>query len=432
MALTLSSTGDRLRGYIPDRGAGRTLALATFIDATGTGLFLAGAAIFFVRSIGLTAAQVGLGLSVGAAVGFATTVPIGVLGDRLGPRRLFVLFQLWRAACLVALVFVSDVVSFTVVAALMATAESATPSLRQAVVAAAVDGERRVRTMASLRSTSNAGFSVGALLAVPLIAAGSAAAFRSIMLGDALSFVGAALILARVPLTRVAAARPRAGFLTVLGSFRDWRYAGLAALNSVLTLHMTILVYGIPLWLIHATSAPAGLVAVLMLLNTVMAVVLQVPFSKHATVSGGAPRVLRLAGVMLAGCSVAIATAALVSPRFAAALLILATALMSLGEIWQVAGAWELSYRYADPEREVQYLAVFSLGVTAQDVFGPALVTAAVIAIGTAGWMGLAALFLVATLLVGPATSALERASKQAATHDSQDSKEEPCCAPTA
>ncbi len=190
--------------------------------------------------------------------------------------------------------------------------------------------------------------------------------------------------------------------------------------------------YGIPLWLIHATSAPAGLVAVLMLLNTVMAVVLQVPFSKHATVSGGAPRVLRLAGVMLAGCSVAIATAALVSPRFAAALLILATALMSLGEIWQVAGAWELSYRYADPEREVQYLAVFSLGVTAQDVFGPALVTAAVIAIGTAGWMGLAALFLVATLLVGPATSALERASKQAATHDSQDSKEEPCCAPTA
>ena len=79
MALTLSSTADRLRGYIPDRGAGRTLALATFIDATGTGLFLAGAAIFFVRSIGLTAAQVGLGLSVGAAVGFATTVPIGVL-----------------------------------------------------------------------------------------------------------------------------------------------------------------------------------------------------------------------------------------------------------------------------------------------------------------------------------------------------------------
>ena len=314
----------------------------------------------------------------------------------------------------------------------MAIAETATPSLTQAVVASAVDGESRVRNMAILRSTRNAGFSVGALLAAPLIAAGSAAAISVIMFGDALSFVVAALVLARVPLTRVAAVRRRAGFLTVLGSFHDWRYVGLASLNSVLTLHMTILVFGIPLWLIHATSAPAGLVAVLMVLNTVMAVVLQVPFSRHATISGGARRVLRLAGVTLAGCSVAIAAAAYASPGIAAGLLVLATTLMSLGEIWQAAGAWELSYRYADPEREVQYLAVFSLGVAAQDIFGPALVTAAVIGTGAAGWMGLAAVFVVATLLVGPATSALERASGLAAMHGSKDSKEEPCCALTA
>jgi hypothetical protein len=429
---TLALTGDRLKGYIPDRGAGRTLALVTFIDSIGTGLFLAGAAIFFVRSIGLTAVQVGLGLSVGGLIGFATTVPIGVLGDLLGPRRLLVLFQLWRAGCLVALVFVSGVGSFTVVAALVAIAETATPSLTQAVVASAVDGKSRVRNMAILRSTRNIGFSMGALLAAPLIAAGSAAGLSAIMFGDALSFVVAALILARVPLTRIAAAGRRTGFQTALGSFHDWRYVGLASLNSVLTLHMTILVFGIPLWLIHATSAPAGLVAVLMVLNTVMAVVLQVPFSKRATVSGGAARVLRLAGVMLAGCSVAIAAAAYASPWFAAVLLLLATALMSLGEIWQAAGAWELSYRYADPEREVQYLAVFSLGAAAQDIFGPALVTAAVIGAGTAGWLGLAVLFLIATVLVGPATSALERASRLAGMHDPNDSKEEPCCALTA
>jgi hypothetical protein len=298
-------------------------------------------------------------------------------------------------------------------------------------VANAVGSDSGVRNMAILRSTRNAGFSLGALLAVPLIAGGSAA-FRAIVLGDAPSFAVVALILARMPLTRPAAVRRHAGYLTVLRSFRDWRYIGVASLNSVLTLHMTMLTFGIPLWLIHATGAPVGLVAVLMMLNTVMAVVLQVPFSKHATVPGGAPRVLRFAGVMLAGCSVAIAAAAHVSPAFAAALLVLATALLSLGEIWQAAGAWELSYRYADPEREVQYLAVFSLGVTAQDVFGPALVTAVVISTGTAGWMGLAALCLVATVLVGPATSALGRASSLATTHDPKDSKEESCCALTA
>lgn len=431
-AVTHIAACHRLCGYVPHRGAGRTLVLVTFIDSIGTGLFLAGAAIFFVRSIGLTAGQAGLGLSVGGAAGLAATVPTGVLGDRLGPRRLLVLFQMWRAACLVALVFVSGIVSFAVVAALMAIAETATPSLTQAVVASTAGGESRVRNMAILRSTRNIGFSVGAVLAAPLIAAGSAAAFSAILLTDALSFVVAALILARIPLTRVAAVRPHAGFLRVLGSFRDWRYAGLASLNGVLTLHMTILVFGIPLWLIHATSAPVGLAAVLMVLNTVMAVVLQVPFSKHVTVSGGAPRVLRLAGVMLAGCSVAIAAAAYASPVFAAALLVLATTLMSLGEIWQSAGAWELSYRYADPGREVQYLAVFSLGAAAQDVFGPVLVTAVVIGAGTAGWLGLAAFFLVATALVGPATSALERASKPAAKRDLEKPKEEPCYALTA
>jgi MFS family permease len=426
--LTGILTRTRLQAYIPDRGAARTLTLATSIDAIGTGLFLAGAAIFFVRSIGLTPAQVGLGLSIGGAVGLVTTVPIGVLADRLGPRRLLVISQLWRAACLVGLVFVSDVTWFIVVAALMAIAETATPSLIQAVVASAVGTEGRVRNMAILRSTRNVGFSLGALLAVPLITAGSTLTLAAILLGNALSFLVAALILVRMPVPRGAVARRQPGFLRVLVSFTDWRYAGLASLNGVLSLHKTILVFGIPLWLIGATGAPAGLVAVLVFLNTVMAVVLQVPLSRHATVAGGAPRVLRLAGVMLAGCSVAIAAAAYVSPASAAVLLILATALMTLAELWQAGGGWELSYHFADTEREVQYLAVFSLGVAAQDVIGPALVTAAVIGAGTPGWIGLAAAFLVVTLLIGPTTSALERARRRAATHDPQ---EEPCYALT-
>jgi hypothetical protein len=168
-----------------------------------------------------------------------------------------------------------------------------------------------------------------------------------------------------------------------------------------------------------------------MLVNTAMAVALQVPFSKSATAPGGALRLLRLAGVMLAGCSVLAVAAAQAAPPFAVVILILAIALMSLGEIWQAAGAWELSYRYADDDHQVQYLAVFSLGITAQNVVGPTLVTAVVIGAGSAGWIGLAALFLVVALLVGPVTSALDRASKPLPQHD-PDCKEAQCCALTA
>ena len=61
-----------------------------FADALGTGTYLAGAVVFFTKALGLTAAQVGLGLSLGAVVGIATTFPIGALADRFGPRRVMI------------------------------------------------------------------------------------------------------------------------------------------------------------------------------------------------------------------------------------------------------------------------------------------------------------------------------------------------------
>src|SRR5262249_58689599 len=70
---------------VPGQRVGRWLALAALIDSTGTGLFMTGSAIYFTRVVGLSAAQVGLGLSVAGLVGLLGSVPIGVLGDRFGP-----------------------------------------------------------------------------------------------------------------------------------------------------------------------------------------------------------------------------------------------------------------------------------------------------------------------------------------------------------
>jgi len=95
-------------------------------------------------------------------------------------------------------------------------------------------GRERVRTMAVLRSTRNVGFSAGALLAVPLIAAGSATPSRRSWAGDAASFAVAALLLARLPAAQAeveqaeveqgagvkrAAIRPSPGFWPAAVSF---------------------------------------------------------------------------------------------------------------------------------------------------------------------------------------------------------------------
>jgi MFS family permease len=415
----------------------RAVLLTALLDSVGTGLFLAGSVVFFTRSVGLGAAQIGIGLTAAGAVGFAAGVPLGALGDRVGARPVVVGLHLCRALSLAGLAFAHGPVSFVVCAAGQAVGDSAAPPLMQAVVAVVAGDERRLRTMAVLRTVRNVGFSLGALLATPLLAAQSGWGYRSIVLGDAVSFVFAAVLLARLRLAggwpaptagrdrrglgrspaRRSPARRRLGWRRLgwrglgwrgLGWRRvDWRYLGLAALNSVLCLHMTLLSVAIPLWTLRATRAPVGVVPLLVLLNTVLAVLLQVPLSAGSRQLAGAVRALRRAGLALAGCCALVAVAGVLPRWSAAGALVLATVLLTLGELWQSGGAWAVSYEFAPAHARVRYLSVFGLGVTVQDVAGPAVLTAGVVAAGWPAWFGLAAVFLLAVRLVRPVTGAL-------------------------
>src|SRR5213592_3625870 len=64
----------------------RNLAGQSVISAFGEGAFLTGSAVFFTVIVGLSAQQVGLGLSVAALVRFAMSVPLGKLVDRWGSK----------------------------------------------------------------------------------------------------------------------------------------------------------------------------------------------------------------------------------------------------------------------------------------------------------------------------------------------------------
>ncbi|ANP53484.1 MFS family permease [Streptomyces griseochromogenes] len=408
-------TGRGLRGYVPPGPAGRRLAVISFIDSAGTGLYLAGSAVFAVLHVGLSDSQFGWAMAAAGAVGLVAGIPLGRLGDRVGPRRLLVALQLWRAVWFSALGFAGDVYSFTVIACCLALAEAAVSPLTQVVVAGAVGEAHRVRTMAILRTLRNAGFSIGALGAAPLLAAGTVWAFRSVVLGDAASFVIAAVVLARLRLAAHVPAPPsEGGVLKALAGVRDLPYLGLAGLNSVLILHMTLLSVGIPLWVVSGTDAPVGVVAVLTTVNTLMAVTLQVPLSRRAEDEAGARRCLVGAGVALAVCCAALAAAGTVGRWPAVALLVVAMAGMTFGEMLQSAGAWELSYRHAPGERRAEYLSVFNLGFSVQEIAGPVLFTGVVIALGGWGWLALGALFCLAAALVRPVAGRLA-ASRAAA-----------------
>lgn len=399
-----------LLGPAQAEGGAAFLAIG-LIDAIGTGLYLAGSALFFKTIVGLTTAQIGIGLSAAGALGLAAQPFIGRLADQLGPRRLLTLLNLYRAAGFTAYVFVDDFTGFLLVAGLLGVGEQAVFPIYQALAEQIAGPDERVGMMARMRVVFNVGFTLGGLLAGVAIAVGTKAAFSTIVLGDAASFVFAAVLLTRVRLRHAAprSAKP-AGSRLGLVALRDGRYLAVAAVNGVLVLHTALLSIGVPLWVGEHTGAPKALVGLLLVVNTVLAVLFQVRAAAGTETVTGSARALRTgAFALVAAC--ALFALAPVPDAVAAtvALVVLGLVALTAGELYQSAGGWGLSYALAPDRSRAEYLATFNLGTSAQFVLGPTIVTVGVVAQGAVGWTALAACFLCAGLAAGPLARAAER-----------------------
>jgi MFS family permease len=385
----------------------RLLVFIGLVDAMGSGLYLAGFAVFFTRSAGLSVAEVGLGLTVANACGLVALTPIGMLADRIGPRAASILLHYWRGAGFVAFAFVHDFTAFLVVACIVGIPTRAIDPVSQMYVDRHVGKDLRVRVMSVLRVVYNIGFSVGGLLTTLILVVGTRPAFLVIVLGNAATFFLAAILLARVPLLadeppgrRTARGWPR--------SLRQGWYLAVTGLNAVLVLNTSVLTLGIPLWLTTRTDAPTTVVAPLMVLNTVLVVLLQVRLSRGTDTTEGGVRALRRSGLAFAGCVVLLALSGPLGPIGAVVAAVAATVLLTVGELWHFAGRLSVSYGLAPRDRQGEYLSVFWLGSAASLMVGPALITVGVVGLGAAGWFALAAVFVATGLAIGPAVGAAQ------------------------
>src|SRR3954454_21453003 len=75
----------------------RRLSTQSVLSAFGDGVFLTGSAVFFTQIVGLSAAQVGLGLSIAGVATFTLAVPLGKLSDKHGAKRVWALSSLIEA-----------------------------------------------------------------------------------------------------------------------------------------------------------------------------------------------------------------------------------------------------------------------------------------------------------------------------------------------
>jgi MFS family permease len=379
------------------------------VQSLGFGVFLTSSAIFFTRTIGLTSAQVGIGLSVANVFGLLFTVPIGRLADRFGARVPLLASYLALAVLFTVYCGVDNFTSFVIVTGLISVGETSSNPLRLTLTRASFPPEEQIRVGAQMRSLFNVGFMLGAVLAGGALAVGTRPAFYAVVLFTAAAQAVCAVITwrlavpAHVPVRHEGGAKPRSGL-------RDARFVGLALLVGVLELFQPILTVALPLWIITWTGAPASINAVLLVLDTAMVFLFQVVMSRGAETTSGSARMLRRSGTLLAGCCLVFALTQHAGAFVAVPLLLVGAVVLVLGEISQAAGAFGLSLHLPPPGRQGEYQGVFALGRGLQQTVGPVVVTTLAVGLGRTGWVVLAALFLVTGLVVVPLARSAEKA----------------------
>jgi MFS family permease len=366
------------------------MLVVSIIEKTGTGLWASCTALYFTYVSGLGLGQVGFLLTVSGGVGIAGAPLAGRFADRFPLIRVIAATQLLRAVTLLALLTTNDFALLTLYSALGALPDRA-GSVLVKLYAARVAGADRVRYQAIQRTTVNIGWSIGGLGAAAALATGSSRAYALLLIGNVVGYVViAALTLrcaeppaptpSRVVATGADAPRAKPG-----SPWRDRVYVAYTATEVALFADNTLLQVAVPLWIVHATAAPAGLAPLLLVLNTVLVVLFQVPLARFGATARDARRLLvPLGGLFLVG-TVALTVSAAGGRTLAITALVVSVIAVSFAEIIHATSSWELSVALAPPEAQGSYVGFHGIAQSAQRFAGPLAVTG-VMSVGALAW----------------------------------------------
>ncbi|MEU3528097.1 MFS transporter [Streptomyces sp. NPDC038707] len=375
-----------MRSLLPPPGPARLLTVITMVMSLGQGLWTALSAIYAVTVLHLTTGQLGISVSVAAAIVMLCSIPLGHLADRAGPRTVQMWSFLLLAVLTCALLFATAFWPYLVIVSLQGIAYRSGRSSRKAMIAGLIPAADRVTVLAQVRAASNATVSVGACLAGLVLAVGSRAAYQGAVGFIAVAFLVTALLTVKEPAVPPvpASAGPA---LTVL---RDVPFLGFAALDGMLTTHTILLDVVLPLWVLRHTGAPRWMSAVILLVNTVLVVCVQTRAARGADHPGAAARAsFQGAGCVAAACLLfALSDGAALVP--ACLLLVVGAVGHALGEVRQAAGSWGIAFDLAPDHAQGQYQATHAMGADVGKMIAPAVFTWLVIGHGALGWVVLA------------------------------------------
>ncbi|WP_051830458.1 MULTISPECIES: MFS transporter [Streptomyces] len=402
----------------------RRLAGITLVNTVGNGLSLSVAVLFFTRVLGLSAAQLGLGMTAAGLCGVVASVPAGRAADRWGARRVLVVLVSVQAVGTAGYALVHSYPAFVALACLVSAVDRGSAAVRNALYAEVLPADRRVAGRAYLRVVTNVGICLGTALGAVALQADTRPVYLAAILADAASFVVAAVLFHRLADLRRSAVVGRSGADQAAKTgvpkpsdpsgkgakqgrrrnpaLRDGPFVAVTVLNAVLCLQFAVLEVGVPLWIVQETEAPRITVAGTLIVNTLLVITLQMRATRGTEERTAAARACGRAGMVLAASCLVVSLAHGL-PGLAAAVVVLGgVALQSLGEVVGQAGGWALSYDLAGERDHGAYQGVFNAGTAAALMAGPALVSTLVIGYGAVGWVVLGAVLAAAGLAMRP------------------------------
>ena len=371
----------------------RALVMLHFVDSVGKGVFLSGGTLYFLRVSGLSAAQIGWALSLSAVAGLVATLTLGQVADRIGPRVVLASMLMLQALGFACYPLAPNFALLMVAVILVGFGELGGGPAFGSYVSELHEPDQRVHARAVLRTAFNVGFSLGSGVAAIAAFAGDAW-LSSLPLVAAIFLAGSALCTGLLP--HVA---PTGSGGAVFTAARDVRYLTVILLQFPLALHYSMLIVGIPLWLSAETDLPDGFAPAMLIVNTVLAVLFQIPLSKNVKTTEDARLAARTASCVIAVSCLTLSLTGTVNTGLAAVALVVAVGLLTLGEIRQGASAWGLAHGLAPDSSRAEYLGTFNLYSVVQGIVGPILISTSIGSLGAFGWILPCILILVAGFL---------------------------------
>ncbi|MGN6250990.1 MAG: MFS transporter [Marmoricola sp.] len=391
------------RRGVPTDPTLRILALGTLVNRAGTGATVTAFALYFTRVVGLSAAQVGVALSVAGLVGMLVQVPLGHLGDVRGPRGTMRLLTYATGLTTLGLLAARRPWELVVVMAAVQATQAGANAVRNGYIARIATGGQGVAFKAYLRAVTNVAMTFGALLGGLALAVDRPWAYLTVFAVDAASSLATASLFLRLP--QLPPAPARAAGEPRLAVLRDTPYVVVTLLTGVVSMHFIVMEVGIPLWIGQHTTAPTAMVAVLLALNTVSVSLFQVRLSRHSVDVPRSARAMVLGTGWIAAGFAVIACSDGPGAWLATALLVVGAGVHVVGEMVASGGQWGVQMGLAPPERQGQYQGFAGLGFGLAGVVAPTLITVLCIGWGRPGWFVMAGLILGAGLALQPASA---------------------------